>query len=167
MIFFNICLFKSRWIYNWLRPLDKYVFWILRGSFWSCSSTEIATISRLGWFVLPWFWIVLAWWLGGPVDICMYKYVDLCTFVPPQKKQKNIYIYVYTTYVHFYSQSIHARVLVSWVSLFNVPGMRFKTLWPKRAKLAHKLIVNLDQHIILPFKYLKMLLDTCSVLRRQ
>ena len=74
---------------------------------------------------------------------------------------------MYTTYVHFYSQSIHARVLVSWVSLFNVPGMRFKTLWPKRAKLAHKLIVNLDQHIILPFKYLKLLLDTCSVLRRQ
>ena len=29
------------------------------------------------------------------MDICMYKYVDLCTFVPPQKKQKYIYIHVY------------------------------------------------------------------------
>ena len=164
MIFFNICLFKSGRIYNWLRPLDKYVFWILCGSVGFCSSTEIATISRLGWFVLPWFWIVLAWWLGGPVDICVYIYVDLCMFVSPQTY---IYIYMYTTYVYCYSQSIHARVLVSWVSLFNVPGMRFKTLWPKRAKLAHKVIVNLDQHIILPFKYLKLLLDTCSVLRRQ
>ena len=26
------------------------------------------------------------------MDICMYKYVDLCTFVPPQKKK---YIHVY------------------------------------------------------------------------